>query len=614
MTYIPLHNHTHYSLLDGLSRPEQIAEKCAKFEMKSCAITDHGNICGSIQFYQKMKKQNIKPILGIELYICDKDSTIQEKDNAKLSHMLLLAKNLAGWKSLISLVSQSNHPSRFYHKPRVSLKDLEDYHSDNFICMTGHLGSVIANHILDDNNNLISDASTVFDTKIAYLYDIFGKHNVFIECQQMDRDYTKAQSVLTDFYRNKAQSNSNIKLIATCDAHYVNQADAVDQRILLCNNLKTTFAEISKKDNVPLKTFFESDKYYLLTPEEMKVLHTETELQNTLLVDSMCEDYEILVAPQLPKFECPDNLSEKDYLYKLCSDKLATSNHANLESYKDRLNSELHTINKAGLSGYFLIVKDIVDFIRSNDWLPGPGRGSAAGSLVSYLLGITSIDPIKYDLIFERFYNDGRNTADRVSMPDIDVDVPIDKRELVIQHMRDTYGSGKVSQMITFNTLKGRGALKEVLRVYGDISFEETNRITENIPDEAKIADELQEMKEEYGEASIIRWALENEGEKLKHWCSLDESGNLTGPLSKRFEQAIRLEGTKCHQSKHAAGVAVSANNLDQICPMIYDNKTEQTIAGLEMADLESLGVVKFDILGVALLDKIMNIRDMLKS
>jgi DNA polymerase-3 subunit alpha len=246
--------------------------------------------------------------------------------------------------------------------------------------------------------------------------------------------------------------------------------------------------------------------------------------------------------------------------------------------------------------------------------LPGPGRGSAAGSLVSYLLSITSIDPIKYDLIFERFYNDGRNTDDRISMPDIDVDVPIDKREFVIQHMKDKYGGSKVSQMITFNTLKGRGALKEVLRVYGDISFEETNRITENIPDEAKISDELQEMKEEYGEASIIRWALENEGDKLNPWCSINSDGVLSGPLSKRFEQAIRLEGTKCHQSKHAAGVAVSATNLNEICPMIYDNKTEQTIAGLEMADLESLGVVKFDILGVALLDKIMNIRDLLKT
>lgn len=610
--YIPLHNHTHYSLLDGLSRPEQIADKCAKYDIKSCAITDHGNICGTIQFYQKMRKKGIKPILGIELYVCENDSTLKEKDNAKLSHMLLLAKNIKGWKELIKLVSNSNQPSRFYHKPRLSLKDLQECETQNFVCMTGHMGSVIANHILDDDGNLLPDANTIFDSKINHLYDIFGKDNVFLECQQMDRDYTKSQSILTNFYRDRAKQFP-IKLVATCDAHYVNKEDAVDQRILLCNNLKTTLPEINKKQNIPLKTFFESDNYYLLDPQEMKVLHTEEELKNTFLVDSMCEEYEILVPPQLPKFSCPDGLQEKDYLYKLCQDKLG-SLVCDSDQYNKRLSLELDTINKAGLSGYFLIVKDIVDFIRHNNWLPGPGRGSAAGSLVSYLLSITSIDPIKYDLLFERFYNDGRNSKDRISMPDIDVDVPIDKRELVIQHMRDMYGGTKVSQMITFNTLKGRGALKEVLRVYGDISFDETNRITENIPDEAKIADELQEMKEEYGEASIIRWALENEGEKLSQWCVLDSEGNLTGPLSKRFEQAIRLEGTKCHQSKHAAGVAVSAQNLDEICPMIYDSKTEQTIAGLEMADLESLGVVKFDILGVALLDKIMNIRDMLKN
>jgi len=171
-----------------------------------------------------------------------------------------------------------------------------------------------------------------------------------------------------------------------------------------------------------------------------------------------------------------------------------------------------------------------------------------------------------------------------------------------------------VSQMITFNTIKGRGALKDVLRVYGNISFDEMNRITKNIPDEAKIADELQEMKEETGEASIIRWALENNGDKLKDWCSLDKHGELQGPLAKRFEQAIRLEGTKSNQSKHAAGIAISANRLSEICPMVYDSKNNQMIAGMEMQDLESIGIIKFDILGVAMLDKIMTIRDILKQ
>jgi DNA polymerase-3 subunit alpha len=199
-------------------------------------------------------------------------------------------------------------------------------------------------------------------------------------------------------------------------------------------------------------------------------------------------------------------------------------------------------------------------------------------------------------------------------MPDIDVDVPINKREKIIEYIKNKYGLNKVSQMITFNTMKGRGALKEVLRVYDNISFEEMNRITKSIPDEAKIADELQEMKEDTGEASIIRWALENNVDKLKEWCYINDDGSLSGPLSKRFEQAIRLEGTKSNQSKHAAGVVISSQNLSDVCPMIYDSKNKQAIAGMEMQDLDALGLIKFDILGIAYLDKMMCVADLLKN
>ena len=197
-------------------------------------------------------------------------------------------------------------------------------------------------------------------------------------------------------------------------------------------------------------------------------------------------------------------------------------------------------------------------------------------------------------------------------MPDIDVDVPIDKREEVITYIKNKYGHDKVSQMVTFNTMKGRGALKDVLRAYGNITFEEMNKITKFIPDESKIADELQEMKEETGEASIIRWALENRAEDLREWCFLDENNELQGPLAKRFEQAIRLEGTKTNQSKHAAGIAISSTPLGECCPMVYDSKNDKPIAGMEMQDLENIGIIKFDILGVAMLDKIMYIQDLL--
>jgi DNA polymerase-3 subunit alpha len=609
MSYIPLHVHSHYSLLDGLSKPDQIADRCKSLNIKSCALTDHGNICGSIQFYQKMKKSGIKPILGIELYICPQDASLQSKENSDLSHMVILCKNHKAWKTLIELVSRSNSAEFFYYKPRLSLNDLAKFNCSNFICITGHPGSVIADDILD-GSILKPDAEDIFKLKVEELNNIFGKDNVFIECQLMDSEVNPVQKTLTSFYR----SMENIKLVATCDAHYCTKEDAVDQRILLCNNLKTTFTEINKKlidnESFGMDIFFKSDNYHIPSYDEMKQWHTENELNNTVIIDSMIETYDILSEPRLPPFKCPDGLTEHEYLTKITHDKLLSLSLDDF--YKTRLETELNVLKEAKLAGYFLIVQDIIRYIKSNNWLPGPGRGSAAGCLVSYLLGITSIDPIKYDLLFERFYNSGRNTAERISMPDIDVDVPIDKRESVIDYIKQKYGIEKVSQMITFNTLKGRGALKEVLRVYGNISFEETNRITENIPDEAKIADELQEMKEEYGEASIIRWALENNSEKLKQWCYIDDQNQLAGPLAKRFEQAIRLEGTKCHQSKHAAGVAISSYNLNELCPMIYDTKTGQNIAGLEMGDLELLGIVKFDILGVALLDKIMQIRDFL--
>ena len=351
----------------------------------------------------------------------------------------------------------------------------------------------------------------------------------------------------------------------------------------------------------------------------MKALHTEEEIANTNYVNSLIESYDILSKAKLPPFECPKGYDDAEYLRELCRkgwrEKIANvipkEDH---QIYVDRIKYELDVLQGANLSSYFLIVQDIVNYVRSQGWLPGPGRGSAAGCLVSYLIGITSIDPIKHNLFFDRFYNSGRNTKDRISMPDIDVDVPINKRENIIEYIKNKYGHDKVSQMVTFNTIKGRGALKDVLRVYGNISFEEMNRITKNIPDEAKIADELQEMKEETGEASIIRWALENNADKLKEWCYIDENGELQGPLAKRFEQAIRLEGTKSNQSKHAAGIVISSEPLKDSCPMVYDTKNGQLMAGMEMQHLEGMGIIKFDVLGVAMLDKVMTIQDLLQE
>lgn len=603
--------------MDGLSKPNQIADRCSKLGIKSCALTDHGTISGSVQFYESMKKVGIKPILGCELYISEQDSSIKNKENNSLSHFIVLAKNLQGWKTLIRIISESNTETNFYHKPRLSFDKLAEFLDGNLIGFCGHLGSSLANLILRDKPEAIKNGLSF----ISRMKEMFGAENFFLESQLMDQEHLPEQIELTNIIRELGNI-SKTKVICTPDAHYADKSDAIDQRILLCNNLKMTLVDINKKllnnEDIPMGCFFKSDNYYILSPEEMLALHTEEEIDNTNYVDSLIESFDILHKPMLPVFDCPNNLNPDEYLRQLCregwKDKIAnTIAKDDQQVYIDRIKRELEVLQGAGLSSYFLIVQDIVNYVRNNGWLPGPGRGSASGCLVSYLIGITSIDPIKYDLIFERFYNSGRNTKDRISMPDIDVDVPINKRESIIEYIKSKYGRDKVSQMITYNTLKGRGALKEVLRVYDNISFEEMNRITKHIPDEAKIADELQEMKEDTGEASIIRWALENQVDKLKEWCYIDSDGSLAGPLAKRFEQAIRLEGTKSNQSKHAAGVVISSQDLKSVCPMIYDNKNKQTIAGMEMQDLENLGIIKFDILGVAMLDKVMTISDILK-
>jgi DNA polymerase-3 subunit alpha len=248
-------------------------------------------------------------------------------------------------------------------------------------------------------------------------------------------------------------------------------------------------------------------------------------------------------------------------------------------------------------------VQDIVNEVKRRGWLAGPGRGSAAGCLVSFLVGITDVDPIQHGLLFERFYNEGRNTKDHISLPDIDVDVPAEYRDNIIDYIKTKYGHENVSQMITFGRLQGRAALKEVLRINDAVSFAEMNEITKRIPNEAEISDQLELM----GEKSIINWALDNDAESLKNWCYKNENGTLEGPLADIFKQAIDIEGTNKSQGKHAAGVLISQQKLLDICPMVKD-KNDQMIAAFEMNDLESQGHIKFDILGIDLLSKIMEI------
>jgi DNA polymerase-3 subunit alpha len=605
-----------------LSKPADISARCKELNITSCGVTDLANIAGSVAFYKEMISKKIKPLLGCELYITLNDDSIKAINNEKIPKITLLSKNLNGWNNLISIVSSTNSQKFFHKKPRIDLDGLQKLvtGSDSLICITGYYDSLLWNNITI-NNILKQDWESIFINHIEKLNNIFGKTNVFIEIQMSTNYYN--QSDIGKEIRLLCKKHS-YNTVAGTESYYCNSEDSSDQKILLCSNLKISLPEISKKIISDIDTgfnhFFNCDKYYILENETIKELYTDEEVKNTIKIGEMCEEFCPLNKPMLPHFSYPKEFNNSsEYLRQLCREGWSTKIEGTIKKedqkeYIDRIKYELEVLEGAGLSGYFLIVRDILFFCKTNGWLCGPGRGSAAGCLVSYLIDITNIDPIKYNLLFERFYNTGRNTNTRISMPDIDVDVPINKRDEIIEYIKQKYGRDKVAQMITFTTLKGRGALKEVLRVYNNISFEEMNNITKNIPEESKIADELQEIREEDGDASIIKWALENNPEKFKDWCQIDENGQLTGPLAKRFEQAIRIEGTKFHQSKHAAGIAISAEPLADICPMIFDPKTEQYIAGLEMNDLDALGVIKFDILGIALLDKMMLINNLIKK
>lgn len=563
--------------------------------VKTCALTDHGTISGCVDFFQALQKKGFKPILGNELY-CSPNSKTRPQ-----AHLPVLAKNKRGWKTLIQITSKANNPDNFYYKPRISVNELNKiiHNKNDLIGFSGHLGSHIAN-ALEENMETAEKTALI-------LNDVFGQGNFFLEVQLMDHKANPDQKRIAKQVRELSQK-LGIPCIATPDAHYAFQNQAIDQRILLCTNMHVTMEQAQNPD-FQLKGFFKSQNYHIPSYDEMiSYGHTEEELANTNMVADICEEYEITNSPILPEFPCPSGFNSESYIRHLCSEGMAR-HRLKGELYKRRLDMELSVLKEANLFNYFLIVRDILQFCNSNGVLTGPGRGSAAGCLVSYLIGITKVDPIKYDLIFERFYDVSR----KGSLPDIDVDIEARFRDKVIDYIKEKYGQDRVSQMITYQTMMGRRALKDVFRAYNKVSFEEINRITDNIPDKARIAAELQEMQEATGESSVIKWALENTPDKFAEWVSMDENGNLTGDFALEFEQAIRLEGTKAAISKHAAGVVIGDRPLSELCPMVYDTKEKRLVAGLEMNNLESLGLVKLDILGLSLLNKMSGISNILE-
>lgn len=620
MKYVPLHVHSEYSLLDGLSQTSQISSRIQDIETDACALTDHGTVSGAVDFCKTLGNRSQKPILGCEFYLCMEDATVQSPENRDLVHQVILAKSLEGWKDILNLVSQSNGFEQFYYKPRIDFNQLKQIaQHGNLVSFSGHLGSYLGNIAVENrSDSFIAQAA-------LRLQDIFGKGNFFIEIQLIDSNTNEESRIVAERLR-QISVQTGIPCVATPDAHYPTKETAEDQRVLLCTAMRKTIGQVHRElkngKSKSLKPFFSSDNFYIPTYSELLQYHTEEELQNTVLISDMCGEYDILSPPNPPDFQSPDKFSPRDYLRHLCkagwAQKMSHIPKGSPEfvHYGERVQKELEVFEEAQLSSYFLIVQDILQFCRKEGYLTGPGRGSAAGCMVSYLLGITQIDPIKHGLVFERFYNAGRNTDGRISMPDIDIDVPKIAREKVIDHIKGEYGTGNVAQIVTYQTLQGRSALKRVMQARGNISFAEQNEVTKHIMDEAKIADELQDMKEELGESSLILWALKNRKEQLKDWCELSDDGSLEGKMSKIFEQAMRLEGTKIIQSKHAAGVVVSPAPISESCPMIRSSSKgeKDLLAGFEGPSCEDVGLLKLDVLGIRMLDKIMEVPNILSE
>jgi DNA polymerase-3 subunit alpha len=627
-----LHNHTHQgSLLDGLSKPIELIARAVETEMPAIAISDHGSCAGLISFQKAQKKyiekhpdkaeraKVLKLILGCEMYIAD-----SEKKN---SHLVVLAKNKLGYKQLIKAVSEATRRENFYRKPRLTLDQLNEYTKDgNLVSFNGHPGSSL-NNILWLDLQAAFNASTYEEAKALVRPDwkelvvelagrhreIFGKDNFFIEIQRIDEDRLPMETISAKALQWLCRAEGYLP-VATADSHYPTQNRAEDQRILLCSSLHTTLPKVrqalANNEEVGLGGFFKSNKYYLPSPKEMSEFHTEEELANSLLIADMCEAYDLSSKPIIPAFACPNNLTSDEYLKQLCregwKEKIGPKklSPADYQMYGERVRHELGVLQGAGLSDYFLLIKDILDFVKGGGGFVGEGRGSVAGSLASYLLGITAVDPIPYNLIFERFYNAGRNSPGRVSLPDIDMDIQASYIEKTINYIKDKYGNNKVAGIATYGRLMGRGCLSEVLRVHDVISFDEIKKITRFFPDESAIAGELEEMKDEEDEASIILWSLINNKKELKEWCFVDDKNELQGPLATYFAQAIRLEGTYKSSGEHAAGVVIFPEDITEVAPVVYDKNGDCKIA-YSMYDIEHCGGVKMDVLSVKILDRI---------
>ncbi|MCI7249296.1 MAG: DNA polymerase III subunit alpha, partial [Clostridiales bacterium] len=447
MAFTHLHVHTEYSLLDGASRISDLVSRAKELGMDSLAITDHGVMFGVIDFYRECLKQGIKPIIGCEVYTAARTRFDKDVDKDKrMGHLILLARNNEGYRNLMKIVSEG-YRNGFYYKPRIDREVLSEY-SEGIIALSACLAGKVQSHLLNGNYEGAKEEALTMES-------IFGKGNFYLELQ--DQGLEEEMRILPDMKR--LHEETGIPFVATNDVHYVRQEDAFAQDVLMCIQTGSTVDD----DN---RMRFSNDQFYLKSESEMRRIFANIPeaCDNTARIAEECNVSFTFGELHLPDFRAPDGLANREYLRKLCADGLKTrypeADGEEWKSLTERLDYELTTIENMGYVEYFLIVWDFINYARSQNIMVGPGRGSAAGSIVAYTLRITDIDPIKYGLIFERFLN-----PERVSMPDIDIDFCAERRGEVIEYVTRKYGSDNVSQIVTFGTMKAKQAVRDVGRV-----------------------------------------------------------------------------------------------------------------------------------------------------
>ncbi len=564
--FVHLHLHTEYSLLDGANRIKKLIKRAKEMNMPAVAITDHGNMYGVINFYREAKKAGIKPIIGCEVYLAPRSRHDNfEVDNVRYYHLILLAENNTGYMNLVKLVSLANIEGMYY-KPRVDKELLCRYH-EGIIALSACVAGEIPQAILHDN---MAEAARLVDEYV----DIFGRNNFYLEVQNhgLPEEAKVARGIF------QLAEEKNVGTVVTNDSHYLEKKDSEFHDVLLCIQMGKTLQSTDR-----LK--FNAPEYYLKSEKEMRQLFPNKEelITNTLAIAERCQvDFEFGHL-HLPQFPLPEGKTAEEYLLELCRDNLQRRYPEVTDEVKERLQYELDIIHRMGYDSYFLIVWDFINFAKEHDIAVGPGRGSAAGSIVAYLLGITDIDPLKYNLLFERFLN-----PERVTMPDIDIDFCYIRREEVIDYVKQRYGDDHVAQIVTFGTMAARGAIRDVGRVL-NIHYDDVDKVAKMIPQELGMT---------------LEKAL-NDSKDLAELYRKDAN------VARMINFAMDIEGMPRHSSTHAAGIVIAKKPLTDYVPVQMSEGT--MVTQYDKDDIESLGLLKMDFLGLRTLtvisDTIKNIK-----